>query len=81
MGNRKHENSGKKPMLHFSIQSKLIICFLVRIVFMIALGVLSYQKAATGMNRSYRESTEQTIQMATDYIDMGASFIEAEGLK
>ena len=81
MGNRKHENSGKKPMLHFSIQSKLIICFLVPIVFMIALGVLSYQKAATGMNRSYRESTEQTIQMATDYIDMGASFIEAEGLK
>ena len=90
MGNRKHENSGKKPMLHFSIQSKLIICFpivgitcftILPIVFMIALGVLSYQKAATGMNRSYRESTEQTIQMATDYIDMGASFIESEGLK
>lgn len=65
----------------FSIRNKIIVCFLVPILFMILLGLLSYQKAADGMNTSFRESTEQTISMAMGYIDMSNSFVEAEGLK
>ena len=65
----------------FSIRSKIIVCFLVPIIFMVMLGIISYQKAAEGMSTSFRESTQETINMASAYVDMTNSFIEAEALK
>lgn len=65
----------------FSIQNKIIICFFVPILFMIALGLISYRQAALGMNETFRESTQQTINMASEYFDMSNSFIESEALK
>lgn len=65
----------------FSIRSKIIVCFLVPIIFMVMLGIISYQKAAEGMSTSFRESTQETINMASEYVDMTNSFIEAEALK
>lgn len=65
----------------FGIRNKITICFMIPILFMIVLGVISYQTAAEGMSSSFEESTQQTINMATEYIDMSNSFIEAEGLK
>lgn len=65
----------------FSIRNKIVICFLVPILFMIVLGMMSYQKAASGMRDSFEDSTQQTINMATEYIDVSNSFIEAEALK
>lgn len=82
MRGKKHvrqKRAGK--VIIFGIRNKIIICFLVPILFMILLGVISYQKAADGMSGSFRESTQQTINMATEYIDVSNSFIEAEGLK
>jgi methyl-accepting chemotaxis protein len=70
-----------KSNIMFSIRKKIVICFLVPIGFMIMLGLHSYQKAAEGMNTNFRESTQQTVQMASDYIDVTNSFIEAETLK
>lgn len=75
----KQKRAGK--VIIFGIRNKIIICFLVPILFMILLGVISYRKAADGMSGSFRESTQQTINMATEYIDVSNSFIEAEGLK
>lgn len=77
----KAAKAGKKQVLLFSIQNKIIICFLVPILFMIVLGTISYKKAAEGMSESFRESTQQTVNMATEYIDVGNSFIAAESLK
>lgn len=71
---------GKKVLL-FGIRNKIIVCFLVPIVFMILLGLISYQKAAGGMSNSFRESTMQTVTMVTEYIDMSSSFVAAEGFK
>ena len=65
----------------FSIRSKIIVCFLVPIIFMVMLGIISYQKAAEGMSTSFRESTQETVDMASAYVDMTNSFIEAEALK
>lgn len=65
----------------FSIRNKIIVCFLVPIVFMIVLGVMSYQQSATGMADAYRDSTQQTIKMASEYIDVVNNFIRAELLK
>ncbi len=71
----------KTKVLLFSIQNKLILCFLVPILFMIILGISSYQKAAEGMSDAFCEATQQTVNTATEYVDVSTSFIEAEGLK
>ncbi|MBQ6888061.1 MAG: methyl-accepting chemotaxis protein [Lachnospiraceae bacterium] len=74
-------NNSKHPkILLFSIRNKIICSFLVPIVFMIVIGVCSYQKAAEGMNEKFTDSTKQTIQMAMEYVDMSCTFIEAEGV-
>ena len=70
----------KKGVL-FSIRAKIFLCFLVPILFLILVGVFSYKKAAAGMYDTFRDSNEQTINMANQYLDVSNSFIEAEGLK
>lgn len=76
------KNTKNKSFLWlFSIRNKIFVCFMVPILFMIAVGVSAYQKASEGMSNKFRESTMQTILMATDYIQMSDTFIEAEGLK
>lgn len=74
---------GKKTKEHlvFSIRNKIILCFFVPIVFMVVIGISAYQKSAEGMNEKFRISTVQTVKMATEYVDMVASFIESEGVK
>ena len=70
----------KKGVL-FSIRAKIFLCFLILILFLILVGVFSYKKAAAGMYDTFRDSNEQTINMANQYIDVSNSFIEAEALK
>ncbi|MCM1185769.1 MAG: methyl-accepting chemotaxis protein [Lachnoclostridium sp.] len=65
----------------FSIRNKIILCFLVPIVFMIIIGVAAYRKAAEGMSDKFQSSTMQTLRMATEYVDASCSFIKAEGMK
>lgn len=77
----KKVNNSKVDVPLFSIRNKLLVGFIIPIIFMIIIGVAAYQKAAAGMNSKYQESTLQTIIMATDYIDVSETFIEAEGLK
>jgi methyl-accepting chemotaxis protein len=73
----------KKPsgILWFSIRNKILVCFMVPIIFIMAIGYLAEQKAAQGMSNNFQASTKLTVQMAMENIDMSASFIEAEGFK
>lgn len=71
----------KSGVMLFSIQNKIILCFLIPILFMIIIGVSSYRKSAEGLSEKFQESTVQTINMAKEYIDMSFTFIESEGLK
>lgn len=75
----KQEKSGKAML--FGIRTKIFICFLVPIFFLIFVGIISYEKAAEGMTETFCESSQQTIRMAGEYIDVGNSFIESEALK
>lgn len=75
------QSTGTKKSVLFSIRAKIFLCFLVPILFLILVGVFSYKKAAAGMYDTFRDSNEQTINMANQYIDVGNSFIEAEALK
>lgn len=79
---RRHTHAPKTTTtVVFGIREKIGVCFLVPILFMIVLGIISYRKAADGMSSSYRDSTRQTIEMASQNIDTSNSFISAEGLK
>lgn len=70
----------KKGFMIFGIRNKIIVCFLVPIIFMIVVGISAYQKAAEGMSEKFTDSTIQTINMATQYVDMSCSFIESEAM-
>ncbi len=71
----------KSPWMIFGIRNKIVVCFMVPLLFMIVIGVSAYRKSADGMSAKFRESTVQTIDMVREYIDMVTTFIEAEGMK
>lgn len=71
----------KQALGLFSIRNKIFVCFLVPILFMIVVGVAAYQKSAAGMQEKFQESTEQTVHMIGEYIEMTNAFIEAEGMR
>lgn len=73
------KNANPTGSMLFSIRNKIILCFLVPIIFMVIVGISAYQKAAEGMSEKFTDSTTQTINMAMEYVDMSCSFIEAEG--
>lgn len=76
----KQKKSGKGFRL-LSIRNKIVVCFLVPIVFMVIIGVSAYQKASEGLSEKFTDSTLQTMRMATEYLDMSCDFIRSEGLK
>ena len=75
------EEKVKSKFMLFSIRNKIVVCFLVPIIFMIIIGVAAYQKAANGMTDKFEDSTTETVKMATQYIDMSCDFIKSEGTK
>lgn len=76
--NRKNQ---KKGLMILSIRNKIIMCFLVPIVFMIIIGISAYIRSATGLNESFKNSSMQTINMAEQYVDMAFSVVESEALQ
>ena len=71
----------RKGLNIFGIRYKIAICFLVPVLFMIAIGVVSYQIAQFGLSQKYQDSTIQTIRMAKEYIDISCTFVESEGMR
>lgn len=69
----------KKTM--FSIKYKLILAFLIPIIFMVAIGVISYDRAANGMVLNFNKATLQTIGTMNDYMEMRYEYIQSEALK
>lgn len=63
------------------IRNKIVVCFLVPIIFMVIIGVSAYKKAEEGMENNFRDSTMQTLDMAVEYVEMSCSFIESESMK
>ena len=76
----KQKKSGKSSKL-LSIRNKIVVCFLVPIVFMVIIGVSAYQKSAEGLSEKFTDSTLQTMRMATENLNMSCDFVRSEGLK
>lgn len=78
---KKVKTPSKPGKFQFKIRFKIYTCFVVPILFMILIGVISYSNAKNGLNEKFRESTEQTLNMAADYLDVDCNFVRSEGMR
>lgn len=65
----------------FSLRNKIYVCFLIPIVFMIAVGFISYFYAQDGLSEKFKESSIQTSNMAIQYLDTSCTYIQSEGMR
>ena len=75
------EPKNKKAIRLFGLQNKIFICFIVPIVFMIAVGFISYYYSAEGLSEKFKEASGQTANMAIQYLDTSCTYIQADGMK
>ncbi|MCD7836666.1 MAG: methyl-accepting chemotaxis protein [Lachnospiraceae bacterium] len=75
------EAKKKSGLMIFSIRNKIVLCFIIPIIFMIIIGFSAYSRAASGMSSNFIDSTTQTLSTATEYIDMVCEFIESETMR
>lgn len=59
------------------IRFKLIFAFLIPVIFIIALGVVSYQKATTQIVATYRDSVDQTVSMMNQYLTLSFDTVQS----
>lgn len=81
MLNYKRKSDDKKKgnkVIVFSIRNKIVLCFLVPILLMIEVGFISFHKASDGLSSKFESSALETVNMATSYMKMVNSFLEAE---
>ena len=73
-----NKNTKKNPIpLWKRIRFKLIFAFLIPVIFIIALGVVSYQKATTQIIATYRDSVDQTVSMMNQYLTLSFDTVQS----
>ncbi|WP_455714816.1 methyl-accepting chemotaxis protein [Anaerosporobacter sp.] len=77
MKSKKAVNTKKRTSIGF----KLTISFLVPVLFVIALGAISYRKASDGIITNYEKASMQTLVLTTQYIEFGLNSIEATAIQ
>ncbi len=65
----------------FSLRNKIFVGFLVPILFVIMVGIIAYNAAASGLSDKFKESSILSSQMAMDYIDVSFSFIKGQAVQ
>lgn len=65
----------------FSLRNKIFASFLIPVIFMIVIGWISYKYAAEGMSGNFTDASQQTTNMAIQYLDTSATYIQSEGMR
>jgi Methyl-accepting chemotaxis protein len=71
----------KIPGVASSLRFKLIGGFLIPIIFIILLGIVSFQKAAYGIRSNYEKTTSQVLNMTGNYINFGIRSIDGTAIE
>lgn len=73
----------EKKKLNFDINIKLqlLFGFAIPVIFVILVGVISYNKAEEGMISNYEVSAQNTIETQMDYLDFGLSLIRGDAVQ
>ena len=62
----------------FGIRYKILIGFLIPIVFIVVIGLASYSKAKQGMRDRFEKSTLETVRMTGSQVEMITHFMKTE---
>ena len=60
------------------IRNKIYLCFIVPIIFMVAVGYVAYGQSSTALTEKYDESSAQTVNMAVEYLDLVCDSIKSQ---
>ena len=71
----------KKGNLDINIKLQLLLGFAVPVVFVILVGIVSFNKAEQGMILNYEVSAQNTIDTQMDYLDFGFSLIRGDAVQ
>ena len=72
------KNTKKNPIpLWKRIRFKLIFAFLIPVIFIIALGLVSYRKATTQIVDTYTASVDQTVSMMNQYLTLSFDTVQS----
>ena len=72
------KNTKRNPIpLWKRIRFKLIFAFLIPVIFIIALGLVSYQKATTQIIATYTASVDQTVSMMNQYLTLSFDTVQS----
>lgn len=68
----------RKLNLDINIKLQLLVGFAIPVIFVILVGVISYNKAEEGMITNYEISAQNTIDTEMDYLDFGFYLIRGD---
>ncbi len=69
----KRDKSGKGGI---SIRTQLYIGFLLPVIFIIVVGIVSYQNASSGLVENYEESAKSAVEMTVSCLDQGFASVK-----
>ncbi|MBD5477215.1 MAG: hypothetical protein HDR17_14765 [Lachnospiraceae bacterium] len=73
MNTRKQDKKPQKEKagraFGFSIRGQMLIGFCVPILFLVLVGIISYNKASTGLTENYEQSTINALEMTRNSLD------------
>ena len=78
---RTDKNNGTKKIRRNSIIRQIAFAFIIPIVFVILVGLLSYNQAEQGISEKYEEAAMTSVKTTSQYIDLGLQLVESEALK
>ena len=61
-----------------TIRTQLIIGFVIPIIFIMVVGIVSYQKAARGLESNYEQSTTNALEMTRNSLDSSLQIINQQ---
>ena len=68
----------KKRSFDINIKLQLLVGFAIPVIFVILVGVISYNKAEEGMISNYESAAQNTIHTQMDYLDFGFYLIRGD---
>lgn len=74
----KKSSKKKRFTLNMSIKVQLLVGFTIPVIFVILVGIVSYNKAEQGMISNYEISAQNTIDTQMEYLDFGFSLIRSD---
>ena len=78
---RVKDNTKKVKKMRVGLQFKILLSFLIPVVFIVLVGVTSYMKAEEGMKEKYKRSTQEALRMVASQVDLFTSFMKSEAVK